>query len=155
MVLDAKKIITIIISLIICVFAFSLISPAISKKPDNSVNKSSNDEVGNGGAGIDIFWDNKGTNRVSSIDWGSLEPGTNKTVIMFIKNKGKDQVTLSYYTSNWETPEVANYLNLTWDYAGQSIGFKEMLQVVFTLYVSENAEMIEKFSFDVTIIVNQ
>jgi hypothetical protein len=146
-----KKIIVATISLIIWVFAISLVSPAISKKPDR-VNKTSDGESINGGAGIEVYWDKRCTNRVSSIDWGSLEPGTNKTATLFIKNKGKNQVTLSYYTSNWKPSEIADYINLTWDYTGQSIKFKETVQVVFTLYASENLETIENFSFDTAII---
>lgn len=150
-----KKIIVVTISLIIWVFALSLVNPAISKKPDKTVKEFPDDVVINGDTSIEIYWDNKCTKRVSSIDWGSLEPGTNKTVTLFIKNKGKNQVTLSYYTSNWNPSEIANYLNLTWDYTGQSIEFKEIIQIVFTLYVSENAEEIGTFSFDITIIGTQ
>ena len=150
-----KKILTVTVSLIICVFALSLVTPAISKKPDNTVKEFPNDGAINGDISIEIYWDKRCTKRVSSIDWGSLEPGTNKTVTLFIKNKGKNQVTLSYYTSNWKPSEIANYLNLTWDYTGQSIEFKEIVQVVFALYVSENAETIEIFSFDITIIDTQ
>jgi hypothetical protein len=151
--LDKKIIVT--ASLIIWVFALSLVNPAISKKPDNKVKDFSNNGVDNGDVSIEVYWDNKGTKRVSSIDWGLLEPGTNKTVTLFIKNKGKNQITLAYYTSNWKPSEIVNYLTLTWDYTGQSIEFKEMVQVVFTLCVSENAEAIESFSFDIPIISTQ
>jgi hypothetical protein len=143
------------VSLIIWVFALSLVNPAISKKPDNPAKELPNDGAINRDTSIEIYWDNRCTKRVSSIDWGSLEPGTNKTVTLFIKNKGKNQVTLSYYTSNWQPSEIANYLNLTWDYTGQSIEFKEIAQVIFTLYVSENVETIETFSFDIAIIGTQ
>ena len=150
-----KKILAVTTSLIICVFALSLVTPAISKKPDKTAKEHPNDGAGNRVAGIEVYWDSRCTKRVSSIDWGSLEPGTNKTVTLFIKNKGKNQVTLNYYTSNWKPSEIANYLNLTWDYTGQSIEFKEIIQVVFTLDVSENAEAIETFSFDIDIIGTQ
>ena len=111
--------------------------------------------LSNGDINIEVYWDNKGTKRVTSIDWGPLEPGSNKTVTLFIKNKGKNQITLAYSTSNWKPSEIVNYLNLTWDYTGQSIEFKEIVQVVFTLHVSENAEAIEAFSFDIPIIGTQ
>jgi len=148
--LDKKIIVT--VSLIIWVFALSLVNPAISKKPDKDF---SSNEVNNEDINIEVYWDNKCTKRVSSIDWGPLEPGTNKTVTLFIKNKGRNQVTLVYYTSNWKPPEIVNYLTLTWNYTGQSIEFKEIVPVVFTLYVSENAEAIESFSFDIPIIGTQ
>jgi hypothetical protein len=150
-----KKITAVTTSLVICVFALSLINTATSKKPDTSAKGISNNGVVNGATGIEVYWDSKCTNRVSSIDWGSLQPGTNKTVTLFVRNKGKNPVTLSYYLSNWSPSEIADCLSLTWDYFGQSIEFKETVQVVFTLYVSGNAETIENFSFDIVIVGTQ
>ena len=150
--LDKKIIVT--ASLIIWMFALSLVNPAISKKPDKVKDFSSN-EANNEDINIEVYWDNKGTRRVPSIDWGPLEPGTNKTITLFIRNKGRNQVTLAYYTSNWKPPEIVNYLTLTWNYTGQSIDFREIVPVVFTLHVSENAEAIDSFSFDIPIIGTQ
>ena len=145
-----KKITAITVSLIIWVFAISLINPAISKRPEKTI-KVSDDGIITGNANIEAYWDSKCTRRVSSIDWGSLKPGTNKTVTIFIKNKGRSQVTLSYYTSNWNPSEVANHLYLSWDYNGQRIAARETAQVLFTLHASENIET-ETFSFDITTI---
>jgi hypothetical protein len=150
-----KKIMAVTISVVIWVFALSLINTATSKKPDNSVKGFSNNGVISGGTGIEVYWDSKCINKVSSIDWGSLEPGTTTTVTLFIKNKGKNQVTLGYYTSNWSPSEIANCLNLKWDYTGQNIEFKETVQVVFILHVSENVEATETFSFDIVIVATQ
>jgi len=87
--LDKKIIVT--ISLIICVFAFSLINTATSKKPDNSVKGVSNDGVINGGNGIEVYWNSKCTNRVSSIDWGhwSREPSQQLLYSLRIEDKIK------------------------------------------------------------------
>lgn len=148
-----KKVIEITIVLIVCITALSLISPALSKKPSWVVEKVANDEVTES-SGIEIYWDAKGTNPVYSIEWGSLEPGTDKEVTLYVKNKGKTPVTLSYFVSNWDSPELDNYLHLTWDYTEQVISFKEVLQVVFTLHASEKAEVVENFSFDITILCN-
>ena len=146
-----KKILAVTATLLRCVFALSLVTPALSKKPDRTVNEFSNDKD----VGIETYWDSRCTERVSSIEWGSLEPGTDKTVTLFIKNKGKTPVTLSYYSSNWNPSEIMNYLSLMWDYTGQSIEFKEIVQVTFTLHISENVEPTENFSFDITITCTQ
>ena len=147
-----KTIIVFTASLLIFVFAFSLVTPAISKKPDKTL---PNNEAVDAAVGIDTYWDSKCTQKISSLDWGSLEPGTTKAITMFIKNKGKNQVTLSYYVSNYNPPYAINQLTTTWDYAGQIIGFKDSVQVTFTLSVSETAETIENFSFDIDIIATQ
>ena len=149
----SNKTIGVTIAVIICIAALSLISPALSKKPDRVVNKI-NDETVADTAGIEVYWDSRCTNRVYSIEWGPLEPGTDKELTMFVKNKGKTQVVLSYFVSNWNDPELANFLHLTWNYTGQSLKFRETIQVVFTLQASENAEATENFSFDITIISN-
>ena len=109
----SKKVIETTIVLIVCITALSLISPALSKKPSWVVEKVANDEVTES-SGIEIYWDAKGTNPVYSIEWGSLEPGTDKEVTLYVKNKGKTPVTLSYFVSNWDSPELDNYLHLTW-----------------------------------------
>ncbi len=149
-----KKILTITVALLIFVSALSLVTPAISKKPDKTARELPSDGAIND-VGIETYWDSRCTKRVSSIDWGSLEPGTSETVTLFIKNKGKNPVTLSYYVSNCYPFEIANWLTLTWDYAGQSIEFKEVIQLVFDLYASENAEAMEAFSFNIVIVDTQ
>ena len=150
-----KKIITITILLIILVLALSLVNPVISKKPEITGKKVTNNGAINSRTEIEIYWNKQGTKKVSSITWGSLEPGINKTITLFIRNNDKNQITLGFYTSNWIPQNNADYLNLKWDYVGQSIQFKEIVQVVFTLSVSENIKTAGTFSFDITIIGNK
>jgi hypothetical protein len=150
-----KKIVIVTATLLICVSALSLVTPAISKKPDKTAKTLPATSAADEPVGIETYWDSKCTQRVSSLDWGSVEPGTTETVTLFFKNKGKTPITLSYYISDLQPSEIANYLTLNWDYAGQAIKFKEILQVLFTLQVSEDAETIQAFSFDIDIISTQ
>ena len=146
-----KKILEITIVLIVCVTALSLISPAVSKKPERIVDKLS-DAIASEVAGIEVYWDAKCTSRVYSIDWGPMEPGEEKQVTVFVKNKGKTPVVLSYFVSNWNSFELVNWLELSWDYPGQALSFKDTVEVVFTLQASEGAQQMEGFSFDITIV---
>jgi hypothetical protein len=150
-----RIILTVNILLIIGVLALSFVNPVISKKPEITGKKVTNNGAINSRTEIEIYWNKKGTKKVSSIPWGSLEPGINKTITLFIRNNDKNQITLGFYTSNWAPQNNANYLNLKWDYAGQSIQFKEIVQIIFTLSVSENIKTAGTFSFDITIIGNQ
>jgi hypothetical protein len=142
-----KKIVIVTAALLICVSALSFVTPAISKKPERTAKDSPSSGAVDGAVGIETYWDSKCTQRVSSIEWGSLEPGTTKTVTLFLKNRGKN--------SDLQPTEIANYLTMTWDYTGQAITFKEVTQVIFTLCVSENAETIAAFSFDIDIVTTQ
>jgi len=105
--------------------------------------------------GIELYWDRATKETVSSVDWGTLEPGSSRSVTIYVKNEGKDPVQLSYYTSNWNPPEATNYLNLGWDYNGQALKARKTSQLTFTLSVAANATGIEAFSFDLTVMGNE
>ena len=106
------------------------------------------------GDGIGIYWDSNCSSAVSSIDWGSVEPGLSRDVTVYVRNEGNDDVTLFLGTENWSSENASNYLTLIWDYAGETIGPDETVQVRLTLLVSSGVEEISSFSFDVIISVN-
>jgi hypothetical protein len=101
--------------------------------------------------GIGLYWDAALTNKVTSIDWGVLDPGFSKNVTVYIRNEGNSAVTLSEITSNWNPSNASNYINLTWDYGGQSIKVGSSIHVRLILAVSASITGISSFSFDVTI----
>lgn len=102
--------------------------------------------------GVGVYWDNECTNPLSSIDWGMLEPGSNKNVTCYIRNDGNSASTLSMYTSNWNPSNASQYITLSWDYGGQAVNPSEVVQVTFTLSVSASIEGITNFSFDIVIV---
>jgi hypothetical protein len=102
--------------------------------------------------GVTIYNDSSINNPLSSIDWGNLEPGANKTIECYIQNIGNTASTLTLETENWNPPEAANYITLTWDYNGQTLNIKEVIHVTLTLRISENIQGITSFFFDIDII---
>ena len=151
-----KKIAKITIIAVILVLCLTLITPAISKKPQHVIEK----QVSSQGTirrseGIEIYSDEKGTNRINSLDWGTLNPKTTKTITIFVQNTGKDPITLNYYASNWNPTEIEKYLTLNWDYKEQIIQFKEKIQITFSLIVSENIQINTNFNFDIDITKTQ
>lgn len=104
------------------------------------------------GVGVGIYWDNTCTNTASSINWGVLDPGSNKTVTVYIRNEGNAVATLSETTQNWNPSSASNYLTFKWNYAGQTMSVNQVLQVKLTLTVSPTISQITGFSFDITII---
>lgn len=101
--------------------------------------------------GVGVYWDTSCTNLVSSIDWGSLEPGASSDVTLYIRNEGSSASTISKYTSNWNPSNAWAYITLSWDYAGQQIEQNEVIQVTMTLSISSSIKEITSFSFDITI----
>ena len=149
---NEAKVVTATLLLVIWVLALSVVSPVMSPKPSGPREKGiSNNGSVRGAFGIEIYWSQQATDKVSSIDWGTFEPGSNKSVTIYIRNEGKKSLSLSFYTSGWNPSEASDCLNLNWDYGGQSISAGEIVQVTFTLSISSSGKGIETFSFDTTI----
>jgi hypothetical protein len=102
--------------------------------------------------GIGIYWDDALTSRVDTISWGALEPGTQKSFTIYIRNEGNMPLTLSISTSNWNPAAVSNYLTLTWSYSGQVINVATTAVLTLTLAVSESITGIYSFGFDITAV---
>jgi hypothetical protein len=102
--------------------------------------------------GVGVYSNIQCSSPLTSIAWGTLEPGENQTVICYIKNEGNLPSTLSMYTSNWNPSSTENYLTLSWNYDGRSINPDDSVQVTFTLNVDPSIEGITSFSFDITIV---
>jgi hypothetical protein len=103
------------------------------------------------GVGVGIYWDQGCTNRTLSLDWGLIEPGSNSTVMVYVRNEGDSAVSLWIATSNW-TPSVAlGYITLTWTYSGTILSADEVIPMELNLNVSPTVSGITDFSFDIVI----
>jgi hypothetical protein len=104
--------------------------------------------------GVGVYFDTALTNKVSSIDWGVLDLGSNKNVTVYIRNEGNSAVSLTMNTANWNPSTTSNYMTLTWNYGGQSVNVGAVIQVKLILSVSASAAGITNFSFDINIVAN-
>ncbi len=102
--------------------------------------------------GVGVYSNAACTTPVTSIPWGTLEPGSSQNFVCYIRCEGTGPSTLSMYTSNWNPSAASGYLELSWDYGGQTLNPDDVIQVTFTLIVSASIEGITTFSFDITIV---
>jgi hypothetical protein len=100
---------------------------------------------------LGVYWDSGFTNRTTAINWGTLEPGTQKSYILYICNEGFIPLTLSTSTSNWNPSTSSNHLTLAWSYSGQ-INAGETVPVTLTLSISPSITATTFFSFDITAV---
>ena len=142
-------IVGIILSLVAYILALSLTGQVLSA---GQTSKTFSNTGAITAIGVGVYWDNSCTDPVSSIAWGTLEPGSTKDVTCYIRNKGNSVLTLSMYASNWSPSNASSYMSLSWDYGGQSIDVDEVVQVVFTLSVDAGIAGITSFSFDIAIV---
>jgi len=101
--------------------------------------------------GVGVYWDSDCTDRVSSIDWGTLTPGSLKNVVVYIQNEDMELIYLITSTTNWNPSKASDYITVRWDYDGQWMNPGENLQITLTLSVTRYIEGISNFSFDITV----
>jgi len=98
-----------------------------------------------------IYSNSACTSRESTINWGLLDQGSNKTVTVYVRNEGKTAVILTMTNQNWNPTNAAKYIAVSWNYAGQALPVNQVLQVRLTLDVSPAISGITDFTFDTTI----
>ncbi len=101
--------------------------------------------------GVGVYWDSSYGYRVTSISWGTLEPGSVKNVPVYIRNEGDEPMRLILSTTNWNPSKAPQYFHLDWDYSGQQINLGEALRITLTLSVSRYIQGISSFSFDILV----
>jgi hypothetical protein len=103
-------------------------------------------------AEIGVYSNYQCTTPLTSLSWGTLEPGGSQTRDCYIKNEGDTALTLSLETSNWNPTEAASHLTLNWNYNENPVDPDAVVHVTFTLSVSPNIQGITSFSFDINIV---
>lgn len=102
--------------------------------------------------GVGVYWYSNCTSPVSSINWGTLEPGSNKQVTIYIKNEGNVPLKLGMTVSNWDPSSASSYITLSWNLGENYVlGATSVVSAVLTLSISSNIKDITNFRFDITI----
>ncbi|MGA2682551.1 MAG: hypothetical protein ABSF44_12215 [Candidatus Bathyarchaeia archaeon] len=97
--------------------------------------------------GAGVYWDQACTNRTLSLVWGAMEPGSNSTLTIYVRNEGNSAASLTLQTSNWNPPIAMNYLSLKWNYTGQVLSTGQVIPLELTLTVSPTITGITNFNF--------
>jgi len=138
-------------TLILTMFGLSIyfLAPALS--PLSTTSRVSSSGVIKA-VGVGVYSDLACTTKLSSIDWGTLEPGVSKNVTCYIKNGGNSAITLSLSTANWSPSNASQNITLKWDSGGKSISPSQVVKATLTLSVSSSISGITNFSFDIIIV---
>jgi hypothetical protein len=101
---------------------------------------------------IDIYCDIECTETAVDVEWGSIEVGDSVTETLYIKNNGDYAVTLSLNTQNWNPTGATEYIHLSWDNDGSSLGSGEVREVNLTLTIDSDINGVDEFSFDIVLV---
>ena len=104
--------------------------------------------------GCDVFSDSALTQRVTSIDWGIVEPGSQNNKSVYIKNTSNVPAKLTLGTENWNPSVASDYITLYWNYDNRTLSVGEAIPVAFTLAVASNISGVTNFNFDIVIIAS-
>lgn len=103
-------------------------------------------------ADLGVYSNSVCTTPLSSLNWGTLNPGENSSKTIYIKNTSSSlALTLNMGTSNY-TPIAANGpIILTWNQGGTRLQPGQSVAATLTLAVSSNITDVTNFSVQINI----
>jgi hypothetical protein len=100
---------------------------------------------------VGLYSDSQCSQKLTSVDWGTLSPGETLTKTIYIKNTCNGRLTLKMTKTNWDPPQADGPISITWNREGSPINAGQTLQAVITLSVSSTISDIA--SFDVQVVI--
>jgi hypothetical protein len=100
---------------------------------------------------VGVYSDSACTLPLTSIDWGTISPGTTVTRTIYVKNTGNTQITLSMTTNSWNPTSANGPITLTWDKEGAKLNAGLSTAATLTLTVSSTISGITTFSVNIVI----
>jgi len=97
-----------------------------------------------------VSWDSEGTSLITFIDWGIMDPGSNKSIVVYVISTSNKKLVLSMFTSSWLPAEAGNYINVSWDMEGQVLSSRSFVKAVITGQVSSLIIDVDTYSFNMT-----
>ena len=104
---------------------------------------------------VNLYLEKECINAISSIDWGTLEPGVPRSVVVYVKNMGTEALILHLGEESWNPGVAADYIRLQWNCSGDVVEAGGIVEITLILTVSENVENVSNFTFDVLITGTQ
>jgi len=100
---------------------------------------------------VGVYSDGACTQTVSSIDWGTISPGTSTVKTVYVKNEGAVTMTLNMTSNTWTPGNSTTYMTLTWNEESASVTVGNHVQADFNLTISPSITGIGAFSFNIVI----
>ena len=100
---------------------------------------------------IGVYWDQKCTQIVTSVNWGTLTPGQTKTVTFYVRNEGNSTILLVFSTANYNPSRASRYISLSTSTNNSKADANQTIKVTSTLKISSKISDMTDFSFDLAI----
>jgi len=99
-----------------------------------------------------VYWNSNCTTKVTSINWGNMTPGQEKTTTFYIRNEASNQMFLAGIDKNWNPTTAQSHIHFTFDSDDQKIQAGQTKKVTCTLTVSIETTNISNYSFDILLL---
>jgi hypothetical protein len=100
---------------------------------------------------VGVYTDAACTLTATSIDWGTINPGTSIVKTYYVKNQGSVPMTLNMTSNAWTPSNCPTYMSLTWDAENASVAVGNHAQADINLTILPNITGIGAFSFNIII----
>ncbi len=99
-----------------------------------------------------VYADPAGTQVLTQINWGALEPGSALNVTVYVKNTGNTPVNYTVTTSNFSPSNAGSYISLEADLKGaKNLSPGAITPIVLTNVVASTAPVGTSYSYDIKI----
>jgi hypothetical protein len=98
---------------------------------------------------VGVYSDSSCTQNLTSINWGSFEPGETKSGIIYVKNIGTLPVNIHMTTASWNPTSANGPIALTWNKENTALNPGSQVTATLTLTVADDITDITNFSFDI------
>jgi hypothetical protein len=91
--------------------------------------------------------DLKTVNDTAVVDWGTVNAEQSKTVSFKVRSISNIPVKLTFNVTDWQPEDIRKYIQVTWNYSGETLNPQQETQLSFTLkapYTREFAEYTAK-----------
>jgi hypothetical protein len=99
-----------------------------------------------------VYWNSNCTTKVTSINWGNMTPGQEKTTTFYIRNEASSPMFLAGIDKNWNPTTAQSHIHFTFDSDDQKIQAGQTKKVTCTLTVSIETTNISNYSFDILLL---
>jgi hypothetical protein len=98
---------------------------------------------------LGIYRDQLCTQRITSLDWGTLNLGQIKETVVYVRNEGTQKVYLDLKTANWDPADASDSLVFSSTCTIILVNPGRVDKVILSLYVSPKTHDIDSFGFDI------
>jgi hypothetical protein len=104
---------------------------------------------------LGVYSDSGCTQPATALNVGTLNPGSNATQTIYIKNTGNVPETLTMTANNWNPTNATSSLTLTWNQQNTILTAGQTTQATLTLTAAANTGSLTTFSCNVTLTGTQ